>query len=191
MTTTPACQHCGASMKLYRAGTRYCSGACRVAALRARRRAVPVLPESMTASARWIRWELQDRAGKPTKVPLRADNGRYASTTNPNTWTTHKAAQASHHGTGLGWVLGNGIGCIDLDHCIDDGGQVAGWAQQIVDEHRADALLIEVSQSGHGLHIFRPMDRGRGTVERGARRVETYPPDSGRYIAVTGRRYAG
>ena len=50
-----------------------------------------------------------------------------------------------------------------------------------------EALLIEVSQSGRGLHIFLPMGPGRGTKERaGGRRVETYPPDSGRYIARLG-----
>lgn len=188
-----SCGHCGASMKLYRAGARYCSGACRVAAHRARKKAAEPVPESvlpveMTSSPRWVRWELQDRGGRTTKVPLRADSGHLASVSVPNSWTSYEAAVASQHGDGIGWVLGNGIGCIDLDHCIDGRGALADWAREIVDEHREDALLIEVSQSGRGLHIFRPMARGRGRVRPG---VEVYPPDSGRYIAVTGRRFTG
>lgn len=182
--TEQSCAHCGASMKLYRAGARYCSGACRVAAHRARKKAAaPVFPAVMTGAARWVRHDAQ-------KAPVRADNGRYASSTNPATWTTYEAAVGSVHGVGLGWVLGEGVGCLDLDYCIGLSGALAPWARELVDAHRADALLIEVSQSGRGLHIFLPMEPGRGTKERaGGRRVETYPPDSGRYIAVTGRQY--
>lgn len=185
MTTSPACQHCGASMKLYRADARYCSGACRVAAHRAKKAAsTPEFPAQMLEAPRWV------RAGA-NKAPLRVDTGRYASSTGPSTWSTYEAAAGSQYGVGLGWVLGNGVGCLDLDHCLDDDGQLENWAQELVDAHRAEALLIEVSRSGHGLHIFLPMEPGRGTKERGARRVETYPPDSGRYIAVTGNRFVG
>lgn len=100
--TEQSCARCGASMKLYRAGARYCSGACRVAAHRERKRAaVPVLPAVMMGSARWVRHDA-------LKAPVRADNGWYASSTNPATWTTYEAAVGSRHGVGLGWVLGEG-----------------------------------------------------------------------------------
>lgn len=172
-------------MKLYRAGARYCSGACSVAAHReSKKAAVPIFSAVMMSSARWVRHDAR-------KAPVRADNGRYASSTNLATWPTYEAAVGSVHGVGLGWVLGEGVGCLDLDYYIGLSGALAPWAQELVDAHRAEALLIEVSQSGRGLHIFLPMEPGRGTKERaGGRRVETYPPDSGRYIAATGRRYA-
>lgn len=89
-------------------------------------------------------------------------------------------------GHGIGFVLGNGIGCIDLDHCLTSG-RLEPWASQIVEKHRSRALLIEVSPSGDGIHIFLPMEQGPGRVVRDGRRIETYPPDSGRYMTVTGK----
>lgn len=45
--------------------------------------------------------------------------------------------------------------------------------------------------TGHGLHILLLMRCGQSSVERGVRLVETSPPESGRYIGVTGRRIDG
>ena len=85
-------------------------------------------------------------------------------------------------GDGLGFVLnGDGIACIDLDHCITDG-VLAPWAQAIVDQ--CHGTYIEVSLSGTGLHIFGYANVGTGRNLGG---VEVY--DRGRYIAVTGRRW--
>jgi primase-polymerase (primpol)-like protein len=95
------------------------------------------------------------------------------------TWTTYDAASKAGH-PGIGFVLnGDGIVCIDLDHCLD-GGTLADWAQRII--ARTPPTYVEVSPSGTGLHIW-----GRGTVVRGRRtpRGEVY--GTGRYITVTGR----
>ena len=111
-------------------------------------------------------------------------NGVCASSTDARTWTDFASVAGSPR---RGWVLGCGIGCIDLDHCIADG-RLAPWAARIVDEYRSRAVLIEVSPSGSGVHIFLPMTGGRGRVVRdGDVCVEVYPPDSGRFICVTGR----
>ena len=87
-------------------------------------------------------------------------------------------------GLSLGIVLGDGLGCIDLDHCIVDG-VVAEWAQGWIDGYREDAVLIERSFSGEGVHIFLPMEEGPGRrIRDGVQNVEVYSCD--RYIAVTG-----
>lgn len=130
-------------------------------------------PDAMTSVDRWIRHR--------AKVPLTVRNYG-ASSTNPATWSTFDVANSSSVGDGLGFVLtGDGIACIDLDHCIVDG-VLQDWAQDIVAQCRG--TYIEVSMSGTGLHIF-----GYATVGTGRRRdgVEVY--DRGRYIAVTGRRW--
>ena len=174
------CGYCGKSIAGKRAGAKWCSTSCRVMAGRARKR----FPDEMTSADRWVRYKLVPRKnGKLTKVPIQLD-GRNASSTDSATWTSFKAAQASSVGDGLGWVLGNGIGCLDLDQCLVDG-VLVGWAREIVEEHRDRAVLIERSLSGEGVHIFLPMERGAGTVRAG---IEVYPPDSGRFIAVTGER---
>lgn len=146
---------------------------CRVYASRK-----PVIPAEMAAKERWVRRNKR-------KMPLTIE-GRNASSTDPRTWSSHAQAKASSVGSGLGFVLGEGIGCIDLDHCFQ-GGILADWAQEIVD--RAPSTYMEVSQSGEGLHIFGLLPEAAGrNIRRGGRNVEFY--SVGRYIAVTGDRFA-
>ncbi|MEU3528834.1 hypothetical protein AB0E62_34135 [Streptomyces sp. NPDC038707] len=110
-------------------------------------------------------------------------DGQPASSTAPRTWSSHRAAASSSAGAGLGFVLnGDGIACVDLDHCLV-GGKLADWARRLVD--MAPGCWVERSVSGDGLHIW-----GFGRLERGRRlsmdggSVELYA--DGRYIAVTG-----
>jgi len=144
-----------------------CSTRCRVARSRAS------FPSALTSVDRWIRHR--------AKIPLTVRNYP-ASSTNPATWSPFDVARNSNAGDGLGFVLtGDGIACIDLDHCIVNGA-LEPWAQAIIDQ--CAGTYIEVSMSGTGLHVF-----GYATVGVGRRRdgVEMY--DRGRYIAVTGRRW--
>lgn len=134
----------------------------------------------MRNAPRWVRYT---RA----KMPLTPE-GRAASSTAPATWSTYAEAEASTIGAGVGFVLnGDGLVCIDLDHCLTNG-QLVPWAQQILDQ--APATYTEVSVSGTGLHIF-----GYGQLAKGRRirrpngaNIEVYP--NGRFIAVTGTPYA-
>ncbi|WP_219816980.1 hypothetical protein [Arthrobacter sp. GMC3] len=138
----------------------------------------------MTDKARWLRWKLVNRNGRQTKVPLTVA-GRAASSTDSGTWSSFGEANASSAGVGMGFALGDGIGCIDLDHCFDDG-NLLPWAQEIVD--RCPATFMEVSQSGEGLHIFGLLPEGGGrNIRSGGSNVEFY--SVGRYMAVTGERF--
>ncbi|MFJ4845118.1 hypothetical protein [Streptomyces sp. NPDC088733] len=95
-------------------------------------------------------------------------------------------------GVGLGFVLSDvdDVVCIDLDHCLNPlTGRLAPWAEEIVSQ--AGATFVEVSPSGHGLHVW-----GRADVRHGRRirrpdgfAVEVY--GQGRFIAVTGTRFRG
>ena len=174
-----SCESCSSRIPVTAAhNARFCSGACRQRAYRARaRRGVPV---EMTRRARWVRHDAY-------KVPLTLFGGP-ASVVDPRTWTTYEKASRSSVGTGLGIVLGDGLGCIDLDHAYV-GGRLAPWAREIVDEHRNEAVLIERSMSGTGIHVFLPMEEARGRrIVDGERHIEIYSRE--RYIAVTGDRIA-
>lgn len=81
-----------------------------------------------------------------------------------------------------GFVLnGDGIVCLDLDHCLVDGELTERGAEILA---RCPSTYVEVSLSGTGLHVW-----GRGEVPKGRRLpgVEVY--GTGRYIAVTGKRF--
>lgn len=174
--TSTACAECGASLRLLRSGARFCGSNCRLKAHRKARRAAE-LPTEMRSRRRFLRYT-------KTKRPITV-TGLSASSTNADTWSSHAEALASSKGEGVGFVLGDGIGCIDLDHCIQDG-IVAGWAQAVLDNN--PDTYVEVSRSGEGLHIFGLLDESAGRNFRdGVRSIEFY--SVGRYIALTGRRF--
>lgn len=164
---------------LARSHARYCSARCRKRASRARQ----AIPEALRRRRRWV-------VADQHKRPLDPRTGRAASVSRPETWTSYGTANASDHGTGLGYVLtpADRIVVVDLDDCIDAAGRLAPWARRILE--RLPATYVEVSRSGRGLHVF-----GRGSVPRGRRirradaKIEIY--SSGRYIAVTGVPFEG
>ena len=113
-------------------------------------------------------------------------SGRDLDVRDSRRWVSFDEARRSKVGTGYGIVLGDGLGCIDLDDCIVDG-VVAEWAQGWIDGYREDAVLIERSVSRTGLHIFLPMAEAKGSrIRDGEVNVEIYSRE--RYIAVTGDR---
>ncbi|MFS0718852.1 bifunctional DNA primase/polymerase [Arthrobacter sp. 1P04PC] len=131
----------------------------------------------MTGRTRWVR-------RTSTKRPVTIA-GKPASATDPSTWASYADAKASSAGVGLGFVLGDGIGCIDLDHCLD-GGVLADWAAEYIRTFSEAVIFAEVSQSGEGVHLFIEAPEGPGRKIRDGRNIERYT--SGRYIAVTGNK---
>lgn len=150
---------------------KFCSNACKQKAWRARQPKVKRLPREVRHRRVWTRAE--------GKRPFMCD-GRPASTTNPGTWSTFRSV-GEGYGDGFGMMLGGGVACHDLDHCIADG-CVEAWALDVVrgipDE---DVLFIERSVSGGGLHVF-VRSPERGGWRRG--RHEFYSEK--RFIRVTG-----
>lgn len=167
------CFHCSSRLSpRLRADARYCSSRCRVAAHRAQHE-LPTLPTALTDRPRWIR---HTRA----KIPLTAWDS-IASSTNPATWTDYDTASQSTAGVGLGFVLnGDGVVCIDIDKCVDDG-RLADWVTDLV--RACGDTYVERSPSGNGIHIW-----GRARLPFGGRKfsrgVEVY--GDARYLTVTG-----
>ena len=174
------CEWCGVSIVSRNAQARFCTPKHRVRAHRAK----TGIPHELTSRDRWVRWDLENRKGRQEKVPKQTISGN-ASSTNPNTWASHVEATKSEIGIGLGYVLGDGIGCIDLDHCLVDGKPTPATTAYLSDYPNH---YIEISPSGDGLHIwgYRDEKPGRKQTINGLS-VETY--STGRYITVTGNIY--
>lgn len=150
---------------------RYCSGRCRVAACRFRAR----VPAELASEDRWVRHS--------RKRPI-TTAGRAASSTNSRTWTTLANVDASTVGDGIGFVLnGDGIACIDIDHCLRPDGSLEPWAARLLRD--VPPTWIEVSPSRTGLHVWgiATVGVGRMLKMRNGGGVEVY--DRGRYITVT------
>lgn len=168
------CEQCGKSIVAKNAQARFCSSKCRVYAHRAGKR----IPAELTRRDRWVRYAADKR-------PLDAITGRSASSTDPSTWASHAEASTSSYGVGPGFVLGDGIGCIDLDHVIADN-TIHPAALELVSQYPGN--YIEISPSGDGLHIWGTSAEAGGTrrIENGIH-VERY--STGRYITITGNVY--
>lgn len=112
------------------------------------------------------------------KRPIRVD-GRPASSTDPTTWANWNSVIRSRAGDGLGIMLGDGLGCYDLDDVTDE--QAAAFVATIPER----ILYVERSMSGRGVHVFveAPEAKGWRRVIDGLH-VERYTRQ--RFIRVTG-----
>ena len=147
------------------------------------------IPTELKTINRWVMWQLVQRKGRWTKMPVTVD-GRAASSTDPNTWTTYdEVCDALIMGEGfdgIGLVLGEDVQGIDLDDCRDPvSGGLSDLATEVLD--RVDGYA-EVSPSGTGIKIFAKtnIDGSRTKKELG---VELYK--NGRYFTVTGHQING
>lgn len=129
------------------------------------------LPGELTSRSRWTRCD--------GKRPVMAD-GRPASSTKPKTWTDYGNVLEGA-GDGFGIMLGDGLGCYDLDD-VDDADIrdfLAGVPERVI--------YVERSVSGRGAHIFVEAAEGPGRRQVvDGMKVERYTV--GRFIRMTGVR---
>ncbi len=147
------------------------------------------LPAAIRAMP-WVAWRNED--GR--KIPYNARNGKRASSTNADDWTTAetaiKFARARSMGVGVVFVEGAGLVGLDIDDCIDDAGEIAPWAAELLDV--IGPTYVELSPSQRGVKAWLrgalPADLPRRYDAPGGG-IEVY--DKGRYFTVTGWRMDG
>lgn len=103
------------------------------------------IPEQLRKAKRWSVWRLTS-AGR--KLPK-------AATNRPDLWTSFEEAHElleKGSWSGLGLLMGEGVSGADLDHAIDDQGNVLPAAQKVLDTFCG--AYQEVSPSGKGLKVF-------------------------------------
>ena len=150
---------------------KFCGVTCRVRAHRNK----GGIPSVMRDRDRWVR-----AVGKRPVMP----DGAPASFTDPFTWARWNDVSIGA-GDGWGFMLGDGIGCYDLDDCLADGvlkDDKVALVEHIIKSNRI--IYSEVSLSGRGLHLFAAMDEQPGRVMDG---YEVY--SRARFIRMTGKRF--
>lgn len=118
-------------------------------------------------------------AARDGKRPVQVD-GRPASSTKSGTWCRYSDVAGRPNGI----MLGDGLGCWDLDGVIDERGRLHPEARFVLDRVGSSALWVERSMSGRGLHVFVSAPEAPAVV---GDRVSFY--SWGRFIAVTGDRW--
>jgi hypothetical protein len=137
----------------------------------------------------WIIWRWNDK-GK--KQPIAG----WGSLGSPLTFVEAARRLAAGEGDGIGVILGDGLGGVDLDACIGAGGRLTDWAAEVLEQF--DGTYAEISPSGTGIKVFALgaperlscMQMAMGAPLPGQGKhpaIEAYV--GGRLFTVTGRRW--
>jgi putative DNA primase/helicase len=125
------------------------------------------LPSRLKDKKSWLVWRKRPKANDPTrfdKVPYYAASGRTRSgqqgteDDRRQLVTFDVAIQAmvikGFNGIGIAMLPGNGFSALDFDHCIDEQGDIADWAMDLLNE--LPDIYVERSPSKTGLRAFIP-----------------------------------
>ena len=151
-------------------------------------------PIELANQPQWLCWRLEPdpKGGKPRKIPYDPKTGHKASSTNPATWGTMAeacAAKEKYMFAGIGYVFteASGVIGVDIDHCIDEEGNLNFIARAIVEQY---PTYTEISPSGIGLHLFYHGTEMPGKGNKNSTTgVEMYA--SARYFTMTGNQFPG
>lgn len=162
------------------------------------------IPQELKPLKRWLCYKLEpkkdrdgsiktDAAGNTlySKPPKRARDGYGASKTNPDDWATFAEAEAAIKRLkldGLGFTL-QGLKdyfVVDLDHVINEAGQITPEAAEIV---RTLDSYTEYSPSRRGLHIICRGSLPPGVKKSSAPWVEFFYNTG--YVTMTGEPFGG
>ena len=152
------------------------------------------IPQELKTNAAFCVWKMEKRNGKLTKVPYNPKNGQLARTNDPSTFAdfgTAMKAYAMGGWAGIGFRVSEGIGAIDVDHCIREDGSLNDVAASIV-SFFPDSYF-ERSPSGTGLRGFFQLspdfayDKTVYYVNNRKHGLEVYlPGTTNRFVTVTG-----
>ena len=152
------------------------------------------IPDALKQSASFCVWKLEKRSGRPTKVPYDPRTRQMAKTNEPDTFTDFKTAMKAYAiggWDGIGYRVSEGIGAIDIDHCIREDGSLNDVAASILGIF--STAYFERSPSGTGLRGFFKLspdfayDKTVYYINNRKHGLEVYlPGTTNRFVTVTG-----
>ena len=152
------------------------------------------IPDELKKNAAFCLWKLEKRQGRPTKVPYNPKTRELARTNDPKTFGSFAEvmkAYAMGGYDGVGYLVSEGIGAIDIDHCIRDDGSLNDVAASILSFFQDS--YFERSPSGTGLRGFFMLppdfayDKSVYYINNRKHGLEVYLPGmTNRFVTVTG-----
>lgn len=145
------------------------------------------IPADIKGLRQWVNWRYEAKEdGKPTKVCYQP-TGQHAKSNDAATWADFQTClDALPNFDGIGVMFANGLMGVDLDHHIDERGNLSDFAREVV---TTLPTYWEVSPSGSGLHGL-----CYGTLPTGGRKSSKHGLEmycEGRYFTVTGNHLDG
>ena len=144
------------------------------------------IPAGLKDLNQWVVWKYINKDGRPTKVLYSPQTGKPAKSNAAATWGTLAAAQkalTTGKYEGLGIVLTNGLCGIDLDHVINEAGEIEDPAAAEIISNMDS--YTEISPSGTGIHIlFKGVIYTTDEYYSHKGNIEIY--SGGRYFTFTG-----
>lgn len=155
------------------------------------------IPTELKQNASFCLWKKEKRGGRVTKVPYNPSNGTMAKTNDASTFSdfaTAMKAYAMGGWDGIGYRVSEGIGAIDIDHCIREDGTLNDVAASILGFFPNS--YFERSPSGTGLRGFFKLspdfayDKTVYYINNRKHGLEVYLPGvTNRFVTVTGDMY--
>lgn len=152
------------------------------------------IPDALKQSASFCVWKLEKRSGRLTKVSYDPRTRQMAKTNEPDTFTDFKTAMKAYAIGGwddIGYRVSEGIGAIDIDHCIREDGSLNDVAAFILGIF--STAYFERSPSGTGLRGFFKLspdfayDKTVYYINNRKHGLEVYlPGTTNRFVTVTG-----
>ncbi len=122
------------------------------------------IPDALRTIPQWLAYRAvpvpkTDGSQKLNKIPVDPKTGRNGKSNDPATWGTFAEAVGFIGRQAPGWLGGLGfaftsdaeVSAIDLDHCLDEAGELLPEAAELV---AAFNSWTEMSPSGSGVHIW-------------------------------------
>ena len=152
------------------------------------------IPDALKRNASFCVWKMEKRSGRPTKVPYNPRTGALAKTNDPSTFADFNTAMKAYAiggWDGIGYRVSEGIGAIDIDHCIREDGSLNDVAASILGIF--SSAYFERSPSGTGLRGFFQLspdfayDKTVYYINNRKHGLEVYlPGTTNRFVTVTG-----
>ena len=125
------------------------------------------IPDVLKQTASFCVWKMEKRSGRPTKVPYNPRTGAMARTNDPSTFADFNTAMKSYAiggWDGIGYRVSEGIGAIDIDHCIREELNASAPRRMAV----LDPLEVEITNFGEDETVYfdvvnNPEDPSTGT----------------------------
>lgn len=158
------------------------------------------LPQELKFNALWCCWKLTEKG----KIPFNVSTGQGAKSNDPSTFVSypvllkhiHKYLSIDDNGKQIGGVgLGifRGYSAVDIDHCVDNDGNISEMARDIIDYCNS---YTEYSPSRTGIRIIfktqTKIDKSQYYINNANLGLEIYISDmTNKFVTITGNKISG